>query len=68
MFVKLLKYNSSFAYAFGNVRILRWSREGRKRGKRGGRKREWEEREEGGFVRSAEPRERGERCRRRRRE
>ena len=53
VFVKLLKYNSSFAYAFGNVEFdFEVVKRRKDKEEKEEEKREWEKREEGGFVRS----------------
>jgi hypothetical protein len=62
VFVKLLKYNSAFAHAFGNVEFDFEVVERRRKENEGGdekeekEKEEWEKREEGGFVRASHAR------------
>ena len=56
MFVKLLKYNSSFAHVFGSIEfdfeVVKRREEKRENEENGEKRREWEKREEGGFVKA----------------
>ena len=56
VFVKLLKYNSSFAHVFGSIEfdfeVVKRREEKRENEENGEKRREWEKREEGGFVKA----------------